>query len=216
MDAREVRGWLLCQPRPVSLRIEGGDGQIHEMEITHGQRWVELAQSVCALQPIKIEAFDAKNKLLRACRPDEVETVEREPRNASLEQDPENARLITFARLLSDAYRYSTEVAFDKLGALFDAVVARSNSQEKTISTLDRMVQKLTLDQVAIAAGGGGGGGVDDGGPLTLETLLQGMLQGRLQAESERRLVAATTTNGAPAVVVNGAPDKPTTKAAKK
>ncbi len=201
MDVKELRGWLLVQPRPTSLRIEAGDGQLHKMEIQHGVRWVETANSVMSLLPVKVEAIDEKGNLLRAVRPDEVESAERVPVNASLQQDPENARLITFAQLVADAYKDSREftaMAFDKLGELFQAVVAKANSQEKTISALDRMVQKLMMEKVADAAGVEGG----DGGPLTLDALLQGMLQGKLMQEAERR-VANGTTNG-----TNGAPEK--------
>ncbi len=196
MEARQLRGWLLCQPRPASLRIEAGDGQIHTMEIALPVRWVEIAHSVCSLQPVKVEALDAKKNLLRAVRPDEIENDDRPPLNTSLEQDPENARLITFAKLLAEAYKDSREftaVAFDKLGELFQAVVRKADSQEKTISALDRMVQKLMLEKVAAGVGGDGDG---DGGPLTLDSLLQGMLQGKLQAEAQRQVVH--TTNGAP------------------
>ena len=197
MEARELRGWLLCQPRPSSLRIEAGDGQVHTMEITQGVRWVEVAGSVCSLQPVKVEALDAKGNLLRAVRPDEVESDDRPPINTSLEQDPENARLITFAKLLAEAYKDSREftaVAFDKLGELFQASVRKNESQERTIAAMDRMVQKLMLEKVAEAAGGAG----EDGAPLTLDSLLQGVLQGKLQAEAERRVVANGHTNGAP------------------
>ena len=197
MDAKELRGWLLVQPRPTSLRIEAGDGQLHKMEVQHGVRWIEMANSIWSLQPVKVEALDEKGNLLRAVRPDDIESTERVPANASLQQDPENARLITFAQLLADAYKDSREftaMAFDKLGELFQAVVAKANTQEKTISALDRMVQKLMLEKVADGAGGEGG----DGGPLTLDGLLQGLLQGRLQAEAERHVAKPNGTNGAP------------------
>lgn len=199
MEPRELRSWLLCKPRPASLRIVAGDQQVHTMEIAHGVRWVEVAQTVCSLQPELVEARDPKGGLIRAVRPDEVEFEESAPRNASLEQDPENARLITFAKLLSDAYKDSREftaMAFDKLGELFQAVVAKANTQEKTISALDRMVQKLMLEKVADQAAGQG-----DDGPLTFENLVQGMIQGHMQAAAEKAAHAATngTTNGAPA-----------------
>lgn len=197
MEPRELRGWLLCQPRPSSLRIIAGDQQVHTLEITNGVRWVEVATSVCSLQPELVEALDAKGNLLRAVRPSEVETEDTAPRNQSLEQDPENARLITFAKLLAEAYKDSREftaVAFDKLGELFQAVVRKADSQEKTISALDRVVQKLMLEKVADAASGGG-----DDGPLTLDSLLQGMLQGKMQAEAQRAVNGTNgTTNGAP------------------
>jgi len=194
MDAREIRGWLLCQPRPISLRIVSGDQQPHVLEIIQGMSWIQAAESVHALQPELVEALDAKGQLIRAVRPNDVEVDEKPDANVSLSQDPENARIITFARLLADAYKDSREftaMAFDKLGELFQAVVAKANSQEKTISALDRMVQKLMLEKVAEGTGG------EDGGPLTLDSLLQAMLQGKLQAEAEKTAASGGKANGA-------------------
>src|SRR5712675_457807 len=129
MDAREIRGWLLCQPRPVSLRIVSADQQPHVLEIIQGMSWIQAAESVHALQP--------------------------------------------------------------KLVELFQAVVAKANTQEKTISALDRMVQKLMLEKVAEGTPG------EDGAPMTLDSLLQAMMQGKLQAETEKA-AASAAGNGKP------------------
>jgi hypothetical protein len=199
MNARELRSWLLMQPRPSSLRITAGDQQIHKLDIGPGVKWIEIGATVASLQPELVEAIDEKGLLIRAIRPNEAEDEIEERPNTSLEQDPENARLITFAKLIAEAYRYSTEVAFDKLGLLFDSVVARSNSQEKTISTLDRMVQKLMLEKVAENAAAAG-----DDGPLTLDSLMAAMIQGKLQGEADRRGVAPALVQAATATA-NGA-----------
>jgi len=197
MQPRELRAWLLMQPRPKSLRIVAGDGQIHKYEIAHGVRWIEAATTVASLQPEAVEAFDEKQNLLRAIRPDDVDDPP-EPRNAAIDQDPENARLMTFARLIAEAYKDSREftaMAFDKLGELFASVVKKTESQERTIVAMDRAVQKLMLEKVADAAAGA----ADGEGPLTLDSLLQAMLQGKMQAEAERAMQkAVVTTNGAP------------------
>ncbi len=186
-----MRGWLLCQPRPSSLRITGGDEQAHKFEITQGMRWTEAAQSVMALQPELVEALDDKGQLLRAIRPNDVEEEEEEGVSAevlSIPADPESQRLVIFAKLIADAYRHSTDVAFDKLGALFDAVVRKSESQEKTISALDRMLQKLVLEKVANAAGEGG----EEGGPLTLESLFGSFMQGKMAGAADKVANGAT------------------------
>jgi hypothetical protein len=195
MDPRELRLWLMAKPKPSRVRILNPDGEQQYVAIPeNGVKWVDLANSIWALQPEAIEALDDKHQLLRAIRPSE-QAEDNPIDNMSLAQDPENARLITFANLVAEAYKDSREftaMAFDKLGELFQAVVAKANSQEKTISALDRMVQKLMLEKVAE------GGVNEDGSPLTLETLLQGMIQGKMQAEVDHAARAAkeAVTNG--------------------
>lgn len=193
MDSGSLRTWLLKQPRPSTLRIVAGDGTSHKLVCPEGVRWTEVAASVMALQPDAIEAFSDDGNLLRAVRPDEEQDEEEEeeseddkraaevidvPANA----DPESQRLIIFARLISDAYRHSADVAFDKLAALFDAVVHRSEAQEKTISALDRLMQKMLLEKVASA--GAGSVNDEDGGALTIESLIGSFMQGKMQGAS--------------------------------
>ncbi len=193
MEPRDLRSWLICAPRPAAVRIAAADGQKHELAISNGMKWIDVAKSVCALGPTVVEALDSKGTLLRAVRVEDLDEPEEENDEGAIAvSDPESQRLVIFARLLADAYANSkafTEMAFDKLGELFTAVSKRSESQEKTISALDRMVQKLVLEKVA--AGGG-----DGEEPLTLNSLLNGFLQGKLQAEADTK--ANGTSNGVP------------------
>jgi hypothetical protein len=190
MDAGSLRTWLLKQPRPSNLRIVADNGTSHKFVCPEGVRWTEVAASVMALRPDLIEAFSDDGNLLRAVRPDEEqdddELEEEDDKRAEVIDvpagaDPESQRLIIFARLISDAYRHSADVAFDKLAALFDAVVNRSEAQEKTISALDRLMQKMLLEKVA-QAGASSGGGDEEGGGLTIESLINGFMQGKMQA----------------------------------
>lgn len=187
MTPQEMRGWLLCQPRPAFLRILDGEQKEHRLEIAHGMAWKSVAETVCSLQPESVQCFDDKGALLRAIRPSEVEEndeVAAESGTVEVPADQESARFIIVAKLIAEAYRHSTEVAFDKLANLFDSVVARSNSQEKTITAMDRMLQKMMLEKVAAQAGEEGGSDA-----LTLESLLQGVLSGAQHAK-------AAQTNG--------------------
>ncbi len=192
MNAAELRTWLLAQPRPASLRIIAGDQVAHKLAITEGMQWKQAAESVMALQPELVEALDADGALLRAVRPDDFESEEEEPAEVievPAGSDPESQRLIIFAKLISHAYEHSTDVAFERLASLFESVVKRSEAQEKTISALDRMLQKMVVEKLTAEADGGG-----DGGPLTLESLFQGFMQGKMQAQVEK--AAAVPTNG--------------------
>jgi hypothetical protein len=199
MDAGSLRTWLLKQPRPSTLRIVTDNGTSQKVPCPEGVRWTEVAASVMAVRPELIEAYSDDGAMLRAVRPDEEQDDEDEETEAATPDvidvpanaDAESQRLIIFARLISDAYRHSADVAFDKLAALFDAVVHRSEAQEKTISALDRLMQKMLLEKVAAAGAGRGGGESEDGGELTIESLIQSFMQGKLQGAA-----ANGTANG--------------------
>jgi len=93
-----------------------------------------------------------------------------------------------FAKLLADAYKHSNDVAFDKLASLFDATNKRAESLEKTVQAVMRMREKQILD---------GAAEVDAGeGPLTLQDLLMGFLQGQQQATIAKAATAAATAAG--------------------
>jgi hypothetical protein len=193
MDVKALRVWLMSRAPALVLVTADGATEKHRIEVANGTKWIQLARTICTLHPVLVETFDAKGNLLGALRPTELDDEEEEESDGAelVVSDPESQRLVIFARLLAEAYANSkafTEMAFDKLGELFTAVSRRSESQEKTITALDRMVQKLVLEKVASGTGG------DGEEPLTLNSLLQGFLQGKMQAEAE----AAHGANGAP------------------
>jgi hypothetical protein len=188
MDVRELRGWLLCQPRPVSLRIVSADQQAHKLDIVQGVSWIQAAESVAALQPDLVEALDKDGNLIRAIRPNDVEAEEEKVESPSQPSDPETLRLITFAKLLAEAYKHSTETAFDKLVALFDASNRRSELLERSLTTTERLLRKAYEDQIATALESAGGAAAAAGGSFE-ETMLAALMQGKAQA-------AATKANG--------------------
>ena len=199
MTPRELRGWLLCQPRAASLRCVSADQGEHKLAIDPGTSWIKVAETVAALQPELVEALDAKGQLIRAIRPDEVAADEDAEPNVSLSQDPENARIITFAKLLADAYRHSTEVAFDKLAQLFDAVNRRSESLEKSLDAMLRIQRKAIEERLADSLD------PDGAGSQSFEqTMIAAMMQGKIQGEVEKAAVAAASS----AVKPNGAKTK--------
>jgi hypothetical protein len=185
----------MAVPRPARVIIISGD-QKHQLDLVAGARWIEVAKSVMALQPDRVEALDAKGSLIRVVRPgdqpeDDDEDEDDDEGDLEAIPDAESQRLITFAKLIANAYEHSTNVAFDKLGSLFDAVVRRSESQEKTIGTMDRLVQKLMLEKAASM--GASGETSEDGGPLTIESLIGAFLSGKAQSAVE---APPTKTNG--------------------
>jgi hypothetical protein len=185
MDARALRGWLLTQPRPVTIRVAADDGNAHMIKVERGASWAKIATTVAALQPELVEALAADGSLIRAVRPDEVaaeDAGDEDPTAipAVLAQDTENARLIIFAKLLADAYKHTTDVAFERLANLFEASTKRSESLERTVDAQSRQIQKLILDQIQEAGADAG-----PGGELTLETMMSSFLQGKAQAKAK-------------------------------
>jgi len=187
MGPKEIRGWLLCQPRPAALRIVNDDQAPHTLEIKPGQSWAQTADSVHALRPELIEALDDGGKIIRAIRPGDVESDEEvEPEGIPmLANDPESARLMMFARLLADAYKHSTDVAFARLADLFEAVTSRAATLERTLDGLNRMM--LRQAQEAAAEGG------SEEGDSFEAMMMKAFMQGKAKAAAEK----TAKTNGA-------------------
>jgi|SRR5581483_1377962 len=138
----EIRGWLLQHPRPVTLKVVASDDRHHEVSV--GGSWMAIAQSVHALSPTLIECHDEKGKIIRAVRPQDDDNTGEAKQAMPLQLqnvDPQSAQLIHFADLLAAAYRHSTDVAFERLASLFEAVNRRSES-------LERMVDKLVREKI--------------------------------------------------------------------
>ncbi len=156
MSAREIRAWLLRQPRPATLRVRSADGADHELEIG-SQSWAQVAESVEALEPEVIEALDTNGKLLRATRPaDEAErptSAPSVPARSVGAVAPEHALFAEFARHLAEAYRHSTEVAFERIVSLFDAMNQRSEAADRARELIYKH-QIRDLEERVEAAGG--------------------------------------------------------------
>lgn len=145
---RLTRGWLLQQPRPASLRLSVGT-TTRNVSIQPNQSWADVAKTVVALDPDQIEALDDKGNIIRATNAhfgddDELELEQHSARPTTpapaldlvVPQDAESQRFALFARLLSDAYRHSTDVAFDRLAGIAEAQERRAQSLEATVDTM--------------------------------------------------------------------------------
>jgi hypothetical protein len=142
--ARQVRAWLLQQPKPAMVRItDANDGQ-QEIETPPGQTsWARVGESIEALEPVLVEALNDKGKLIRALRVNPEDDEQEPPPSArptyaspppthvpyvvpgAAGADPETARLVAFAGLISEAYRHSTETAFARMSEMNATAFAR-------------------------------------------------------------------------------------------
>lgn len=193
---RAIRNWLLQQPRPHSVRVTTGD-EDHSIEIGH-QKWAAVATSIDALEPDKLEALDEKNKLIRACRVEQLEVNEDEADDtpASDKKDAKRAEreqaaivaaqtemMREFARLLADAYKHSTSVAFEKLAEICNIFAKRGDSLEKSLAATERLLRRA-YDEAAL------GGDQEGGEPSLLESFMNAFMAGKEQG-------GAAPSNGA-------------------
>jgi len=182
MTVQQIRGWLLLQPRANTLRVLTGDDQNHEVSVTSGASWMAIAQSIHALDPLRVEAYDKEGKLIRAVRPHE-ENNERTDGEAPAPltlppgSDPHTLMMLHFADLLAGAYRHSTDVAFERLTSLFEAVNRRSESLERSLERMERLLAKAYQDQLENAAA--------SEAPKTDEDTLREMVQGFFTAAQQ-------------------------------
>ena len=142
-----TRGWLLQRPRPSSLRLTVGT-ETRNVTIAPAQTWANVAETVVALDPDQIESHDEKWNVIRATEAhfgDELElddagggqrTTPAPPPELVLAQDPESQRFALVARLLADAYRHSTDVAFERLADIAERQEARAATLERTVDTM--------------------------------------------------------------------------------
>lgn len=140
MNARDVRSFLLQQPRASLIRLSSGDGVPQEIKIGN-RSLARIAETIVALEPERIELLDKDGAIIRALRWDHAPEAPPEPVvppiPAVLAQDPESARLTHFANLLAGAYRHSTQVAFDKIAEFLQQVMQHTQSVEHRLEMVE-------------------------------------------------------------------------------
>lgn len=144
----QLRTWLMKSPRPTVITCTTANGDT-TLEIQPGQSWVNTAQTIAALEPLTVKAFNG-DKFLRAVKLEELDpgddgadddgslnnhhTVQR----AVAPNTPDGQLLGYFAGLIAEAYRHSTEVAFAKMVEVFHAVNTRTDLLEKQIDRVSK------------------------------------------------------------------------------
>jgi hypothetical protein len=195
VDAKSLRGWLLCKPRPVKLRIVREGEPAQTLEIQDGMSYAAVAKSVVAMTPDLVEALDKDGQVIRALRPedDEEEDEEQEEEQEqgfAVPTDGETQRFIIVAKLVGDAYKHSTSVAFDKLGEMFQAIVTREEAQARSLEAMQKLMMKQALESAA--EGNAPEGSFEQ---MMIQSVLQGMA--RKQAEEAAKPHVNGAANGA-------------------
>lgn len=194
MNPKAVRTWLLTRPRGTKLLLKSGD-KVHETQIESDQNWTKLAESVETIDPETLEIYSADGKLIRAAKranfeePDGEEETETEAaKRIKAAADAETERFRIFSDHIAQAYRFATEVAFERMVDLFAAVNRRSESLEKSLDATHRLLGKAYQEQVDTALEQ-----AENQDPLS--NLVGAFVQGSSQAAMEQA-AAKSPTNG--------------------
>ena len=162
MATKAIRYWLMRRPRPTFVRVVVGK-EVSEMTFDARTSFARTAESLDAMDADRLEALDAERKLIRATKPAELSdddddaAAEVEPEAppapvGAVATDPETARFVLVANLISEAYKHSTEVAFSKLAEITDRMTRRTESTERTIESLRRFMLAEAQEKLEDAA----------------------------------------------------------------
>jgi hypothetical protein len=203
-STEQLRKWLMQQPRPHSVRVTSLDGGVHD--VVCGTPWTNTADTVASLQPEHLQALNAEKQTIRALRvadlsedwsPDDEKPVRRPPPPAMPEfaipaaaMDPESARFVLFARLLSEAYKHSTQVAFEKLSDIVEAMARRAEAGDRAREAVNRAHVKMLEEQIK-ALGEEPAEQPNDLMGAIVSSALGGMMQGKAAAAA-----APASSNG--------------------
>ncbi len=154
MNAHQLRSWLLQQPRAAELRVQIGKDK-NTVSVS-GQSWAKLASTLQAMQADRIDAVDGGGNILRSVRPADVDDEdEAKPEAApattpsglpAQAYDPETVRFELVAKLLSDAHRFSTGVAWDKMVEIVNAISKRGEALERALERTERLLHRHAED----------------------------------------------------------------------
>lgn len=195
-----TRRFLMAKPRPVRLRVHvEGEAAPREIAVGAKDSWSRLADTLDALSPSLVEAFDGSGNLLRANNAEQLEPSEDEAAAAGgespaeLVEDPTtplqgDGPLETFARLLADAHRSSgdrafsfVEVAFTRMVEIVNAQTKRMDAMERVVDGMHKVMRRAYENQVAGAEGDEAPAAAAPAGmdPLLVQMVMQ-FIQGQM------------------------------------
>lgn len=199
IDEKVLRSELVKQPRPAKIVVTTEDDEQQEVRGAgkSGVTWAAVSRTILALNPKMVSLFDESGALLRAVNAESslVETPERAaaptlPASiAHLHSDPETARLVHFANLLADAYKFATGVAFAKIAELSqhatDRMVALEGRLERAEQNYRREMQERIDDAFdeADAIREAAKRGDAEGAQSILDELIKGFMNGAADAK---------------------------------
>lgn len=213
--AKGLRLWLMQQPRPSAVRVKSADGE-RTVEMSQQTTWTEHAKTIASLDPLRLEALSGDGAVLRAVDAKELDlgavsaataVVDEEedavtaaaaaaiaPTTVLVPMDAVVRLLLTISRLLADAHSQRTDVAFNRLVSLFDAVAEQSRNQQRQLEALRTAMESGARQQTKK------GGGIDD---MIMAAFLNGHGAGAQAMPAVMASVAGVAASEAPAPAAN-------------
>ena len=189
IDIEKLRYWLVRNPKG-SLIKAYANGECTVIQKHANQTWGDVARTVESIEADRIEVFDDAEKLIRACRLDEMEELQTAtddhgnvvaiPKTKGM-SDPETERLKIVATLIADAYKFATGVAWEKMLGLFDAIARKSESTERTLDKAQALITKQSLENLALKMQEN-----EEGSEDLLAQMIQQFMAGKTQGEQTR------------------------------
>lgn len=198
MNVKSLRSWLLLRPRGNRIVLRSGD-KTSEIALDAETNFAKLSESIEAIDPESIEMVAVDGKIIRASKSTAFEDgIDDEDPAALLriraQSDAETARFQLFSDHLAQAYRFATEIAFERMVDLFAAVNRRSESLEKSLDATHRLLGKAYQQQVdsVLEAAEAEASGSDP-----MSNLIGAFVQGAAQSTAEQQAArVAAPTNG--------------------
>ena len=148
-----LRSWLRKAPTPHSLRVVTAEGlQDIAVDQTDARKWARAAETIEALAPTRLDALDAKGKLLRS-----VPIAPSDDDETPAKDAPTTSKLAELAKHLNAAAdnsaKHVREATKEGMDAMVRVVQIAVQSLEKVAGSMDRLSRRLEAAQSAVNAG---------------------------------------------------------------
>lgn len=199
-DGGKFRKWLRTTPHPVKLRLDlaGGRAPITlALSRTNSNRFAEAEKSVRSLgdDVLVVQALDVHGEVMRVhrLRDEEEEAAPAQKENWPTSQDAQLAQVITASNdRAASRHEAAYRMAFDKLQAMYEAVLAQYQNEVRRCAQLEAALQReLARKEVPLPVG------EEDGLDGLINQLLPALLPRLLGAEQEKKTNGASAPKGA-------------------
>jgi len=188
----QLRNFLMRNPRPVAVKVQGEDGEETDYQIADGENFMSLAEKLDALDPKKVTVYDDNGTPLRVWRAAEMmaPTAGLDIPSA-IAGDASAAMLMHFANLIHRSYEHATDVAFDRLSNLVDRVMEDSRDRNERLKALEDMYFTAMHANVELAASQQGEAAGEAAEDLSEDgfkaQMMQTFMQGAQRARKRKR-----------------------------
>jgi len=178
--------WLRAKRGVVALRAQTDQGEKTVTIGTSRRRFSEAETTLTQLGTSSVEALDKSGNVIAVfsdfeagASDDAVNEAKRKKELRDLASATAEGRaLYLMAQLLADAYKHSTNVAFERMVDIVGLQNARAQSQEKSLSHLEKVLARVAAQAAKAQAGTDDEDEQPEGN--VLEVLASSFMQGQL------------------------------------